>query len=274
MQASISGEYNYETFKPPPAAASQWDPFCGQRQAKKKFLPLQQDKVCVGFFFLPSTFGIGCLVVACLSHFRVWSRAPQGSLEQCSQGYTHFQDLSRSKAILNPENPTRAPLCSSSDVWIYRRIGRRLSEINRHTGTVWAKQLIFFFFSLTHSFKRRQEKNQKQTRLVYFVIMWWKQSKASGKEEKKNKIVFIYQTVGGHSDNPVQCNVAVCWKSTSHPGLFEAELMLPNTGGKAQNKTLQRRRSPSEDTSHLYELIHTLTHALQLIEWTQRTAVF
>lgn len=47
-QTSISGEYNYETFKPHLNEPL----FCGYGHAKETFLPHQQDKVCVGFFSL------------------------------------------------------------------------------------------------------------------------------------------------------------------------------------------------------------------------------
>lgn len=96
------GEYNYETFKPPLRShISMSTPLL--LLLLFFFLPVQTGKeeilttptgLCVGFFFFhPSpTFGMGCVVVACLSHFSVWSRASphRQILEQCSEGrHTH-----------------------------------------------------------------------------------------------------------------------------------------------------------------------------------------
>lgn len=75
------GEYNYETFKPPLRShISMSTPLL--LLLLFFFLPVQTGEeeilttptgLCVGFFFFhPSpTFGMGCVVVACLSHFSV-----------------------------------------------------------------------------------------------------------------------------------------------------------------------------------------------------------
>ena len=74
------GEYNYETFKPPLRSHISMSPplllpffFFLPIQTGKEEILTTPTGLCVGFFFFhPSpTFGMGCVVVACLSHFSV-----------------------------------------------------------------------------------------------------------------------------------------------------------------------------------------------------------
>lgn len=151
------GEYNYETFKPPLRShISMSTPLL--LLLLFFFLPVQTGKeeilttptgLCVGFFFFhPSpTFGMGCVVVACLSHFSVWSRASphRQILEQCSEGrHTHI--YLKKKKIAGPlamiwiphTRTTTNMLCfffSQICVSFEETGGAKIHKTDRHTHT-------------------------------------------------------------------------------------------------------------------------------------------
>lgn len=121
-QYNISREYYYETFKPPlsgrisircpTTTLTLWIFFFFLRLnpgTRRKFLPHQQGKVCVGFSFLCHIWlRLRCRRLFVSLHC-VWSKSPPSdSLNNahCTTGCTHFQDFSRSGTISVVEKAT------------------------------------------------------------------------------------------------------------------------------------------------------------------------
>lgn len=99
QQTSISREYYYETFKPPLSSRISMRSLSKSQEKEEIPTTPTEQSLCGVFSF--ATFGFGCLVVACLSHFSVWSRAPrQSGTMHCEDTHIFFifcysQDLSK-----------------------------------------------------------------------------------------------------------------------------------------------------------------------------------
>lgn len=97
-QTNISGEYNYETFKPPLSTRISMSPlFAGEDKQRWNSNHTNRTKSVWDFFFSPHLAPVALLSLVCLTS--VFDPEPPDSLEQCNEG-DHISRTTHSN--LNP----------------------------------------------------------------------------------------------------------------------------------------------------------------------------
>lgn len=234
------GEYNYETFKPPLRShISMSTPLL--LLLLFFFLPVQTGKeeilttptgLCVGFFFFhPSpTFGMGCVVVACLSHFSVWSRASphRQILEQCSEGrHTHIylkkkiklQDPSRwSESLTHAQQQICCVFSFLRFVFLSKKLAERkyTRQTDTHTHSGWLREATDF--SPPPSIQTDRETNTKDSNTAVYsrtIGLKARVEVVNKTKNKKNPNVAVRLASHGGSERQPLC--FAMWQSDEAP---------------------------------------------------------